>query len=120
RSWAEVVAVLTESEMFWLSTVRRDGRPHVTPLPAIWVDGALLSAPARKSRNRRTWRPIRVASSLRVPTGFTRDSMLSWREPPAGLPTRTTSTRGRAVEVKAGLVVRGRRRSLRRSRGPGG
>ena len=89
RSWAEVVAVLTESEMFWLSTVRRDGRPHVTPLPAIWVDGALHSAPARKSRNRRTWRPIRVASSLRVPTGFTRDSMLSWREPPAGLPTRT-------------------------------
>ncbi len=27
--------------MFWLSTVRRDGRPHVTPLPAIWLDGAL-------------------------------------------------------------------------------
>jgi general stress protein 26 len=22
-------------------TVRRDGRPHVTPLPAIWLDGAL-------------------------------------------------------------------------------
>ena len=31
--------VLAESEMFWLSTVRRDGRPHVTPLPAIWLDG---------------------------------------------------------------------------------
>src|SRR6202167_1725293 len=27
--------------MFWLSTVRRDGRPHVTPLPAIWLDGTL-------------------------------------------------------------------------------
>ena len=27
--------------MFWLSTVRRDGRPHVTPLPAIWHDGSL-------------------------------------------------------------------------------
>jgi len=39
--WTEVAAVLTESEMFWLSTVRRDGRPHVTPLPAIWLDGTL-------------------------------------------------------------------------------
>jgi general stress protein 26 len=41
RPWAEVVEVLTTSEMFWLSTVRRDGRPHVTPLPAIWLDGTL-------------------------------------------------------------------------------
>lgn len=41
RPWAEVVSVLTTSEMFWLSTVRRDGRPHVTPLPAIWDGGRL-------------------------------------------------------------------------------
>jgi general stress protein 26 len=41
RPWADVVDVLTKSEMFWLSTVRRDGRPHVTPLPAFWLDGAL-------------------------------------------------------------------------------
>jgi general stress protein 26 len=39
--WTDVAAVLTESEMFWLSTVRRDGRPHVAPLPAIWLDGTL-------------------------------------------------------------------------------
>ena len=39
--WAEVVDVLGKSEMFWLSTVRGDGRPHVTPLPAIWLDGTL-------------------------------------------------------------------------------
>ncbi len=41
RPWAEVVDVLSKSEMFWLSTVRRDRRPHVTPLPAMWLDGAL-------------------------------------------------------------------------------
>ena len=28
RPWAEVADVLSKSEMFWLSTVRRDGRPH--------------------------------------------------------------------------------------------
>jgi predicted pyridoxine 5'-phosphate oxidase superfamily flavin-nucleotide-binding protein len=33
--WAEVAGALSKSEMFWLSTVRRDGRPHVTPLPAV-------------------------------------------------------------------------------------
>ncbi len=41
RPWSDVVGVLEQSEMFWLSTVRRDGRPHVTPLPAMWLDGAL-------------------------------------------------------------------------------
>lgn len=40
-AWSEVAAVLTTSEMFWLATVRGDGRPHLVPLPAIWHDGAL-------------------------------------------------------------------------------
>ncbi|MBV9171860.1 MAG: pyridoxamine 5'-phosphate oxidase family protein, partial [Chloroflexi bacterium] len=39
--WREVVAVLEHAEIFWLSTVRADGRPHVTPLPAMWLDNAL-------------------------------------------------------------------------------
>jgi len=39
--WAAVDEVLTDSEMFWLSTARADGRPHVTPLPAIWLGGVL-------------------------------------------------------------------------------
>jgi general stress protein 26 len=41
RSWSEVVAVLERAEMFWLSTTRRDGRPHVTPLPAVWTRDTL-------------------------------------------------------------------------------
>ena len=52
--WAEVVEVLSRSEMFWLSTIRRDGRPHVTPLPAIWLDGTLYfcaGAHEQKARN---------------------------------------------------------------------
>jgi len=52
--WAEVVDVLSRSEMFWLSTVRRDGRPHVTPLPAVWLDGALrlcAGAGEQKAKN---------------------------------------------------------------------
>jgi general stress protein 26 len=41
RLWTEVAEVLSETEMFWLSTVRRDGQPHVTPLLTIWLGGAL-------------------------------------------------------------------------------
>ena len=39
--WSDVLKVIEDAQIFWLSTVRRDGRPHVTPLPAIWLDGAL-------------------------------------------------------------------------------
>ena len=39
--WSDVLRVFEESEIFWLSTVRKDGRPHVSPLPAMWLDGAL-------------------------------------------------------------------------------
>jgi nitroimidazol reductase NimA-like FMN-containing flavoprotein (pyridoxamine 5'-phosphate oxidase superfamily) len=41
RPWSEVRDVLVTSEIFWLSTVRRDGRPHVTPIPAVWHADAL-------------------------------------------------------------------------------
>jgi nitroimidazol reductase NimA-like FMN-containing flavoprotein (pyridoxamine 5'-phosphate oxidase superfamily) len=39
--WADVRAVLQTAELFWISTVRGDGRPHVTPLPAVWNDDRL-------------------------------------------------------------------------------
>ncbi|WP_420802689.1 pyridoxamine 5'-phosphate oxidase family protein [Streptomyces cavernae] len=40
-AWSEVEAMLAGAELFWISTVRPDGRPHVTPLPAVWANGAL-------------------------------------------------------------------------------
>ncbi len=39
--WADVEAALERAELYWLSTVRRDGRPHVTPLVGVWHDGAM-------------------------------------------------------------------------------
>jgi nitroimidazol reductase NimA-like FMN-containing flavoprotein (pyridoxamine 5'-phosphate oxidase superfamily) len=29
---------LATAELYWLTTVRSDGRPHVTPLVGVWVD----------------------------------------------------------------------------------
>lgn len=52
--WDDVERVLRESEMFWLSTVRQDGRPHVAPLPAMWLDGTLhfcTGSHEQKARN---------------------------------------------------------------------
>src|SRR5262245_3961591 len=40
-SWTAVRQMIDEAELFWISTVRPDGRPHVTPLPAVWCDSAL-------------------------------------------------------------------------------
>ena len=39
--WPDAARVLEEAEISWLTTVRADGRPHVTPLPplALFVDG---------------------------------------------------------------------------------
>lgn len=39
--WEETRKALESAELFWISTVRTDGRPHVTPLVAVWVDGAI-------------------------------------------------------------------------------
>jgi general stress protein 26 len=39
--WEETQRILETAEISWISTVRADGRPHVTPLVAAWVDGAL-------------------------------------------------------------------------------
>ena len=39
--WAQVRDILQEAEVFWITTVRPDSRPHVTPLLAIWLDDAL-------------------------------------------------------------------------------
>jgi general stress protein 26 len=39
--WSEVAQVLEHAELYWLTTVRADGRPHVTPLIGVAKDGAV-------------------------------------------------------------------------------
>ena len=39
--WSETLQAIESAELFWICTVRTDGRPHVTPLLAVWLDGAL-------------------------------------------------------------------------------
>ena len=53
-SWSDARQVLEDAGTYWLSTVRADGRPHVTTVIALWHDDALYfsTGPAeQKSRN---------------------------------------------------------------------
>lgn len=52
--WADAQRLLSGAELYWLTTVRPDGRPHVTPLIGVWWQGALhfcTGAEERKARN---------------------------------------------------------------------
>jgi hypothetical protein len=52
--WAVGLGHVIDADTFWLSTVRPDGRPHVTPLIAVWHDDAIwftTGPQERKARN---------------------------------------------------------------------
>jgi nitroimidazol reductase NimA-like FMN-containing flavoprotein (pyridoxamine 5'-phosphate oxidase superfamily) len=40
-SWEDTLEAIEQADLFWISTVRTDGRPHITPLVAVWLDDAL-------------------------------------------------------------------------------
>jgi general stress protein 26 len=40
-TWEATHAVLASAQLFWITTVRSNGRPHVTPLVAVWLEDAL-------------------------------------------------------------------------------
>jgi len=41
--WAEARGHLANAEVYWLSTVRPDGRPHVRPVLSVWLGGEALA-----------------------------------------------------------------------------
>ena len=46
-SWEDTQRVLESAEIFWVTTVRADGRPHVTPIVAVWWEGAVWFSTGR-------------------------------------------------------------------------
>ena len=52
--WSDAAQVLEHAELYWLTTVRADGRPHVTPLIGVVDDGAVhfcTGSEEQKARN---------------------------------------------------------------------
>lgn len=70
--WSTVSNVLGDAELYWLSTVRGDGRPHVTPLVGVWVDDSFVfctGSDEQKARN------LEQNSNVAVTTGAN-----SWKD----------------------------------------
>ena len=40
-SWDDTRQALEDAQLFWICTVRPDGRPHLTPLVSVWHEGSL-------------------------------------------------------------------------------
>jgi hypothetical protein len=53
EDWAEARAALEAAPIFWISTVRPDGRPHVTPLICVWHYDALYICTGEQERKGR-------------------------------------------------------------------
>jgi Pyridoxamine 5'-phosphate oxidase len=52
--WADARLQLQEAQTYWISTVRPDGRPHITTLLSVWMDEALYITTGpqeRKAKN---------------------------------------------------------------------
>ncbi|MFA1543970.1 pyridoxamine 5'-phosphate oxidase family protein [Actinomadura monticuli] len=48
--WATTREALDSAQLFWITTVRSDGRPHITPLVAVWLDEALHFCTGREEQ----------------------------------------------------------------------
>ena len=60
-TWADTQNVLERAQLSWICTVRADGRPHLTPLVAVWLDetlyfstGPVLVSPSARPRSSRS------------------------------------------------------------------
>src|SRR6478735_7529881 len=52
--WDTVERLLTDAQLYWIVTVRADGRPHAVPLVGVWHEGAFAfctGAEEQKQRN---------------------------------------------------------------------
>jgi general stress protein 26 len=40
--WEDIERILTDAQLYWIITVRADGRPHAVPLVGVWHEGAFV------------------------------------------------------------------------------
>jgi general stress protein 26 len=66
-TWEEAQRELAAAELFWLTTVRADGRPHVTPLVGVTHDGAMhfcTGLREQKARNLEAGRLVALTTGV--------------------------------------------------------
>ena len=64
--WQQVSDALASAELYWLTTVRKDGRPHITPLVGAWVDDAFVFCTGPEEQKAQN---LKHCTSVAVTTG---------------------------------------------------
>jgi nitroimidazol reductase NimA-like FMN-containing flavoprotein (pyridoxamine 5'-phosphate oxidase superfamily) len=66
--WADIERLLTQAQLYWIITVRSDGRPHAVPLVGVWQDGAFAFCTGSEEQKQRN---LHANPHVAVTTGST-------------------------------------------------
>lgn len=66
--WEVIERLLTDAQLYWIITVRADGRPHAVPLVGVWHDGAFAFCTGPDEQKQRN---LDVNPRVAVTTGST-------------------------------------------------
>ena len=66
--WEDIEQLLTDAQLYWVITVRADGRPHAVPLVGVWHDGAFAFCTGPQEQKQRN---LDVNPRVAVTTGST-------------------------------------------------
>ena len=50
--WDDIERLLTDAQLYWIITVRADGRPHAEPLVGVWHEGAFAFCTGAQEKQR--------------------------------------------------------------------
>jgi nitroimidazol reductase NimA-like FMN-containing flavoprotein (pyridoxamine 5'-phosphate oxidase superfamily) len=51
--WEDIERLLNSAQLYWIITVRADGRPHAVPLVGVWHDGAFAFCTGSEEQKQR-------------------------------------------------------------------
>ena len=66
--WDDIERLLTDAQLYWIITVRADGRPHAVPLVGVWHDGAFAFCTGPQEQKQRN---LDANPQVAVTTGST-------------------------------------------------
>ena len=66
--WEAIERLLTDAQLYWIITVRADGRPHAVPLVGVWHDDAFAFCTGPEEQKQRN---LDVNAHVAVTTGTT-------------------------------------------------
>ena len=67
-TWDDIQRLLADAQLYWIITVRRDGRPHAVPLVGVWQNGTFAFCTGRDEQKQRN---LDANPQVAVTTGTT-------------------------------------------------